>query len=60
MVQDNLWSRYAPEPAGADDLRYEQRQQEEALQEKARMKVGVYICVWYIDISASKPMIGYR
>lgn len=39
VVQKHMWSRYPPEPAGADDLRFEQLQQEEALQEKARTKV---------------------
>lgn len=40
MVQDNLWSKYPPEPADPEDLRFEQLEQEEALQGKARAKVG--------------------
>lgn len=58
VVQDHLWSRHPPEPAGDDDLRFEQLQQEEALQEKARAKVHALSCIRHIS-TCMPPRLGF-
>lgn len=39
IVKDNLWSVYPPEPPSQEELEIENRQQQQAAQEKQRVKV---------------------